>query len=168
MKLVMNAHLVIANLVFFLLVSSAVAMLGQSTLPERSKLYGMDYDNVWVAVVEVIEEREEGIRSLNKEDGVIETGFHMIDVERLRAIANIRASETHWAKGRYRLHIALLPVANSETKVTVIPSIMGWRVWSGLQGEDQPAPMAPAAWVPLQSNGALEEEIFNEVSKKLR
>jgi hypothetical protein len=132
---------------------------------QQCALYEMNYNKVWIALVEAINKHGEKIQSLSKENGTIETSFRLIDVERINEITSISDSEAQWTMGRYKLDIALSSVASSETKIIVTPSIMGWRVWVGLEGEEQPLPMRPANWMPLLSNGSLEEEIFNEISQ---
>jgi hypothetical protein len=158
----MRWHVLPFIIVLSVLGQGSAASSGESGLPMPCALYQADFDRVWKATIDVIQARGEQVQSLSQKEGVIVTKFRVTNVEPSNDIATLIGSPDEWAKGRrFNLRILVSRAARNETKLSIIAPIQGWRI---LQGET----MRPANWMPLSSNGTLEESIFNEISQGIR
>lgn len=134
---------------------------------EQCALRAASHEEVWLALLATVGERGESIQTRVLGDS-LETAFRLIDVRELGKIAVIEGGEKDWEKGRYKLHARLSALAIPETELTVVLTIQGWRKFAGPQDGGHPAPMRPANWVPLPSNGALEKKVCCRMCQLLR
>lgn len=99
--------------------------------------------------------RGESIFRIDKEKGIITTGFHWVGPEELRRIAVLDRGkgQIRWTKGIYQLTISLSPAEGGKTQIQVNARIFG-------AGETSLPLMRPSLWWPLPSTGSLEGDIL--------
>lgn len=100
--------------------------------------------------------RGESIFRIDKEKGIITTGFHWVGPEELRRIAVLDRGkgQIRWTKGIYQLIISSLSLSDEgKTQIQVNARIFG-------AGETSLPLMRPSLWWLLPSTGSLEGDIL--------
>ncbi len=135
-------------------------LAAQTAVPELTPTavmtYETDFETVWNAILAVLADRNESINTTNEADGLILTGQTDVSWPQLQNIARIEGREFRNG-GWYTLTFHLTQLAENRTKVELEIFIIGTvpemdNVWGGM---------------PLESNGALETEIFSALTTQL-
>jgi hypothetical protein len=147
-----NRHELIAVLTLTLLFLSAAEIVVAEPLPLA-----------FPCVQAALNARGEPTFRVERAQGVITTGFRLVETDTLRRIAatDRGGGRLRWTYGLYQLSLRLSTVDQARTRVRVSARILG-------AGETAFPLLRPSAWWPLPSTGRLEGDVRAALARHCR
>lgn len=126
---------------------------------EITRTFPYAYSIVKKCILQMLQERGIPINEKTEDEHktIITTLFQSLTEETLKHIAIIPMQAcTEWKKGMHTLRITVSPDTKKSTIITISLRILGYC-------ETSLPMLRPSPWLPLTSNGTLEEEIFTAI-----
>jgi len=123
---------------------------------ENTRTFAAAFDDVWSAAVGCVAEAQLPIQAIEKESGLLSTGFVTCDSGTIDAAGALpRSFLSIWSQGRYTLSFFLRDLKDGRTQVIITPHLEAYEM------------NVLKSWQPVKSKGVLEAEFLGKIANRL-